>query len=399
MGTFAYKGLNADGVSVEGRITASDEVDALRQLEAQSIAPFRLAPFDERARSYERRRSRDKDRHRFMRQLAVLLKAGTSLLEAFETVSEEEPCRDLAEQARAIRQDLRSGAAVSTAMSAHMSALPEYAPRLIELGEATGELPKALSDIAAQMEHDLKSAAEIRNALAYPSFLAVAGVVAVAFIFLFVVPRFATLLGEDRSDLPAFSRWVIETGVYLRTHLAGTLAVMAGLAATGFVLLRNDRVRKAQREMLFSAPLVGDFLRASEVARWARTTGTALSGGAVLLEALRLGEAAVTSARRRQGLAEARRAIRAGDAIDHALKAHTDFDSMTLNLVRTGRASASLDEMLLFIAQMYEDEARDRAKRLTSLAEPLAILFIASVVGVIVVSLVMAMTSLYDVAI
>lgn len=398
MATYSYKGLNADGVSVEGRITASDEVDALRQLESQSIAPFQLAPFDEGARTYERRRSRDKDRYRFMRQLAVLLKAGTSLLEAFETVSEEEPCRDLAEQARAIRQDLRSGAAVSTAMATHMTQLPQYAPRLIELGEATGELPKALSDIAAQMEHDLKSAAEIRNALAYPSFLAVAGVVAVAFMFLFVVPRFATLLGEDRSDLPAFSRWVIETGVYLRTHLAGTLTAMAAMSAAAFVMLRNDRIRNAQRELLFSAPVVGDFLRASEVARWARTTGTALSGGAVLLEALRLGEAAVMSARLRQSLAEARRAIRAGDAIDHALKAHTDFDSMTLNLVRTGRASASLDEMLLFIAQVYEEEARDRAKRLTSLAEPLAILFIASVVGIIVVSLVMAMTSLYDVA-
>ena len=91
--------------------------------------------------------------------------------------------------------------------------------------------------------------------------------------------------------------------------------------------------------------------------------------------------------------------MRSGETLDDALRRYTDFDPMTLNLIRTGRASASLDEMLVFVAEIQEAEARNAAKRLTSLAEPLAILFIASVVGVIVVSLVMAMTSLYDVAI
>ena len=100
-----------------------------------------------------------------------------------------------------------------------------------------------------------------------------------------------------------------------------------------------------------------------------------------------------------QGLVEARRAIRSGEPIDAALKTHAGFDSMTINLVRTGRASASLDEMLLFVADIYEEESRNRAKRLTSLAEPLAILFIASIVGTIVISLVLAMTSIYDIAI
>ena len=95
---------------------------------------------------------------------------------------------------------------------------------------------------------------------------------------------------------------------------------------------------------------------------------------------------------------EARRSIRSGEALDEALKRHGDFDAMTTNLIKTGRISASLDEMLLFIAETHEAEAQNLAKRLTSLAEPLAIAFIASVVGVIVVSLVMAMTSLYDIA-
>ncbi|MEO1039971.1 MAG: type II secretion system F family protein [Pseudomonadota bacterium] len=396
---FVYKGLNADGATVEGRISASDRIDAQRQLEAQTIAPFELRESRATDRVYARRKARPRDRQRFMRQLAVLLRAGTPLLSAFEVMESEEPCRDLAQSASAVRRDLRSGARLSGALRSHLGAgFPEYAPRLVELGETTGDLPKAFNDIASQMEAELKSATEVRNALAYPSFLAVAGLVAVTFIFLFVVPRFAALLGEDRSDLPAFSRWVIETGVFLRAHLMQTGAVAAGLVVAVILGSRNPGLRGAVEQALMSAPVIGRFLKASETARWARICGTALSGGAPLLDALSLAEAAVRSNRRRQGLIEARRAIRSGDALDEALKRFGEFDAMTINLIKTGRISASLDEMLLFVAETHEAEAQSLAKQLTSLAEPIAIAFIAIVVGVIVVSLVMAMTSLYDVA-
>lgn len=398
MATFKYKGLNQDGGVVDGRISAVDQVDAQRQLEAQSIAPFELAETRAEDRVYERQKARPQDRHRIMRQLGVLLKAGTPLLSAFETIGSEEPCRDLAVLATKIRRDLRAGTRLSVAFKTHLDDFPEYVPRLVELGETTGELPRALADIADQMEQDLKSAAEVRNALAYPSFLAVMGVLAVAFIFLFVVPRFATLLGDDRSTLPGFSRFVIETGVYLRAHLVQTGLVIGGIGIGGYMLSLNKGFQNGLREFLFRMPVIGDFLRASEIARWSRIAGTALSGGAPLLDALSLAEAALTSLKWRQALVEARRAVRSGEHLEDALRTFTEFDAMTINLVKTGRSSASLDEMLLFVAEMYEDEAKNRAKRLTSLAEPLAVLFIASVVGAIVVSLVMAMTSLYEVA-
>lgn len=399
MPTYLYRGLNSDGAEVDGRLTAADEVEALRQLEVQHIAPFKLNEAGLEPRKYERKKARPQDRFRFMRQLSVLLKAGTPLLDAFDSLSADEPCKDLAEQALSVRRDLRSGAQLSVAMRDGFTDLPAYAPRLIELGEATGQLPKALADISTQMEHDLKAASEIRNALAYPAFLAVAGVFAIVFIFLFVVPRFANLLGDDRSSLPALSRWVIETGVFMSENMVQTGLFVAGAVAVVFALSRNKGVRASVSELMHRMPVVGSFLTASEVARWARACGTALSGGAPLVDALVLAESAVTSVRRKQGLAEARRAIRSGEPIDAALKTHAGFDSMTVNLVRTGRASASLDEMLLFVADLYEEESRNRAKRLTSLAEPLAILFIAMVVGTIVISLVLAMTSIYDIAI
>lgn len=398
MANFVYRGLNAEGVEVDGRLTASDEVDALRQLEAQAISPFKLDLATIEDRKFDRNKARPQDRFRFMRQLSVLLRAGTPLLDAFDALTSEEPCRDLANQSSQVRRALRSGTRLSDAMREGFADLPDYGPRLIELGEATGKLPKALADISSQMEADLKAKAEIRNALAYPSFLAVAGFAAVMFIFMFVVPRFAALLGDDRSNLPGFSRWVIETGVYMRENYIQVGLIALGLVFVVLALSRNSAFKKSFSDFLHRMPVVGSFLSASEIARWSRACGTALDGGATLIDSLILAEQAVESSRRKQGLVEARRAIRAGEPIDQALKTYADFDAMTVNLIRTGRASASLDEMMLFVADMYEEEARNRAKRLTSLAEPLAILFIASVVGMIVVSLVMAMSSLYDVA-
>ncbi|MGP1274831.1 MAG: type II secretion system F family protein [Caulobacterales bacterium] len=399
MATFRYRGLDPAGVTVEGRIAALDSVDAQKQLENQSIAPFELTEVRPDARKFTRNRARPADRQRFIRQLAVLIRAGTALLPAIDSLIADETCRELAMEGENIRRDLRSGARLSEAMMRHMPRLPSYAPRLVELGETTGQQARALNDIAAQMEQDLKAAAEVRNALAYPAFLAFAGLTAIIFIFMFVVPRFATLIGDDRSAMPAFSRWLIETSLLLREN-ALAVAVIAGLAVLAIVmLLRNPAARAAGYRLLESVPVISTFLRASDIARWARITGTALSGGSGLVEALQLAESAVSSRTRRIGLQEARRAIRSGDAIDVALRTHTDFDAMSLNLIKTGRSSASLDEMLLFLAGIYEDDSRNRAKQVTALAEPLAIVFIAGVIGAIVVGLVLAMTSMYDIAI
>ena len=398
MPLFDYKGLDGSGNEVDGRVTATDRIDAIKQLEHQSISPFKLEIRQTSKREFERSKARPKDRQRFMRQLAVLLRAGMPLLDAFEVVVEDEICKDLAEQAEAVRRALRSGSRLSASIVEHMTELPEYAPRLIELGEATGDLPKALNDIAAQMEQDLRAAAEVRNALAYPSFLAVMGVFAILFIFLFVVPRFANLIGDNRDQLPGLSRIVIETGLFMRGHMV-EMAVMAAIAIAGlYLLLRQPAVRAAFVELAFKMPVVGGFLRSADTARWARISGTALDGGAGLLDALALAEMTQSSSSRRQNLVETRRAIRSGEAIEVALRAQTDFDPVTINIIRTGRMSSSLGEMMLFLAEMYETEAKDRAKQLTSIAEPMAIAFIASVIGVIVISLVMAMSSLYDIA-
>lgn len=393
--SFRYKGLRADGAEVEGRISAVDEADAITQLSTQRVIPFELKA-DDIQRRFERRRARPVDRARFLRQLSMLARAGAPLLSCFDSLIEDEPCRDIAEQARLIRADLRGGSRLSAALSRRMPDLPDYAPRLVELGEATGSLPARLTEISAQMEADLAAAAEIRNALAYPAFLACAGMAAVFFIFTVVVPRFSALLADSRGEIPALSRVVLTIGEFAGANAWAVLAALAALILIVVRLTGSARIRQRLTGLAFRMPVLGGFLTASDTARWARVTATALAAGAGLIDALALAERGVLSPKLKSGLGEVRRAVRAGAMIEQALRAHTDIDAMTINLVRTGRLSGDLSGLLFFVAETGEAKTRNLAKRLTALAEPLAIAFIASIIGLVVVSLVLAMSSLYE---
>ena len=274
--------------------------------------------------------------------------------------------------------------------------MPDYASRLVELGEATGSLDVRLNEVAAQMERDLTAAEEVRNALSYPAFLAVAGFGAVIFIFMFVVPRFSTLLDNSDAEIPALSRVVLAIGTFFNAHIPWVIGGVVLLVVAAIQIWRTQALRRAVLDIAFQTPVIGSFLNASDTARWARRTGTALAAGAGLIDALALAEKGVMSERRRQGLEQARRSVRSGDPLESALRAHTRTDAMTLNLVRTGRLSGALSEMLIFVAEAGEQDAKNLAKRLTALAEPMAIAFIASIIGLIVISLVLAMSSLYS---
>lgn len=394
--TFRYRGLKSDGSTVEGRVQASNRDDAILQLSAQRISAYEVTDDANDRSKFIRRKARPADYQRLVRQIAMLVKAGSPLLASLDTLFEDEPCEELHERIKRLRRNLKAGGRLSSTLMEHLPELPDYVPRLVELGEATGSLSERLTESAEQMERDQAAADEMRNALAYPAFLASAGLVAVLLIFTFVVPRFSALLDGSSADVPLLSRLVLQVGNFFNENI---LWIGLGLALLVVAVIRaaaSKGLRAGLLDLMFKVPVASGFLKSVDSSRWARVTGAALAAGSSLLDALILAERGLMSRRNRSGMVEVRKAVRAGEPLEVAMRAHTDFEAMTLNLLRTGRLSGNLDEMLLFVAQTEEAQARNQAKRLIALAEPLAIAFIAGVIGVIVVSLVLAMSSLYD---
>ena len=401
MAVFKYKALDRNGVTVRGELEAMSETEAFETLQRRRLEAFEVGLKPESTELFgSARRIKPRDLARYVRQLATLLSAGVTLLDALGSLSRSNAHPKLAQASNAIRKDLRAGARLSAAMGEHLPQLPRYVPRLAELGEATGQSAKALSDAAERMEYEDQMRSEITTALAYPMFLAVVGGVITFLMFLFIVPRFDQMLAGNRENLPMMSKVVIGAGVGLKNNLFSVLLVFAVLIGGSVFIAKSDSLRANLRSWLERLPVVGPVLVQSDLGGWARTMGIALDNGADLLTALQLGEYGLRSARLRAGMRVVRSEIRAGRNIDEVLEENIpDFDPLTIDLVRTGRASGGLSDMLLFVGKTQEAETKELTKRLSTLAEPIAIMLIAGIVGTIVISIVMAMTSLYDFAI
>ena len=398
MPRYQYKALDKDGATVRGEVEASTQSDAYDNLQARRLDVFHIKDAPKASQLFQKRgRAKAKDMARYIRQLATLLNAGVTLLDALHSLSKSNAHPALARASNAIRKDLRSGERLSNAMEKHLPALPRYVSRLAELGEATGQSAKALTDAAERMEFEDAMRAEIRTALSYPMFLGVVGTAIVFLLFLFVVPRFGALIGDNNENLPAISKLVIGAGTNLKEHLIPILATFGAMIALILYLFRSNAARSAVRTTIEGLPLVGPVFIRSEPGGWARTVGIALDNGGDLLSALRLGQYGLRSAGLRREFEEASVGIRAGRNIDEVLdEAVPEFDPLAIDLIRTGRTSGKLASMLLFIGKTQEKEAQEMAKRLAAIAEPIAILIIAGIVGTVVISIVLAMTSLYD---
>lgn len=293
---------------------------------------------------------------------------------------------------------LTRGVGFASTLEASGIPLPAYAIQLAKAGEMTGRLGEALGDAARQMEEAEANASEIRNALVYPSVLVGAGTLAVILLFVFVVPKFGRLL-ERADELPLLAWSVLSLGRWVDGNLV--LLSMAGLAvAVGCAAVwRNATIRTKALDAAARAPLLGDWLVEAEIARWASVLA-ALAGQRVpLLDALDLANSALRFPSRRQRLVQAARRVREGVALSQALEDGEALTPTGYNLIRVGERSGELPAMLASLGRLYTEASRRRIKRLMALVEPMAILIIGSVIGVIILAVVLAITSANDIAI
>ena len=398
---FDYHARDRDGQAQQGRIEAASEVEALRKLEAQGLMPVRLerldAPRPVRS-SGGVTRVRIAEKVLLLRELTTLLSAGVTLGDALPSLAEAYAAQALGPALVSLNTHVRGGGRLSEALADARLAMPPYVLALAQAGEASGQLARSLSEAADQMELDRKSAEELRSALIYPTVLVVTGVLAVLLIFIGVVPRFAPMLRSSRGNIPEISRWVIEAGVFMRAHLDvfgfgfGALAALFGMAAS------RPALRNRVLQVMLGVPGIGPWLLQSEIGRWATVLGTLLSNRVPIVEALELSTRVLKLERLRQGLERTAQSLKQGQTLAAGLETQTWFPPARLNLIRVGERSGELPRMLLVLGQSQTDAARTTQKRLMTLIEPAAILIIGAVIGVVMVSVMMAITGMNDLA-
>ena len=262
----------------------------------------------------------------------------------------------------------------------------------------SGQLPQSLRQAVEQMEYDNRVGTEMRNALIYPAILVISGVAAVVLVFVFVVPQFSNLL-EEGNDLPWLAEVVLRSGVFFNAHSWWLLAA-TGLAVTAAVgLFRQQALRQRVASALGAVPVLKDWLSEADTARWASVMSAMLTSRVELMDALDLALRGVRISRRADKLAQVVREVRGGVALSAALKKEDALTATGYNLVRVGEQSGQLPEMLRSLALLYEENSTRRMKRFLALIEPLAILLIGGFLGLIMIGIILAITSVNEVAI
>lgn len=398
MATYKFSGINEAGERITGRVEATRKQQALSQLKERRIDAYELTEVPIKSRSRKRGKPKSSDYFYILNQLAVLLEAGITVLDAVESLKLAAEHEVIYKELNEVSAALRRGEKLSDAMASEMPNLPPIVASLAKLGEQTGTLPQVMRIVTDQLGRQEKVKSDLRSAFTYPLFLLVIGVAAVLFLLLAVVPRFGTLLGDKVNELPGLSGFVFALSNGL--HDNGLLLILVFAALVAFAVSANTspRLRSQVQGALFYLPIIGPLLRTGELANWTRTVGVAFSARANLIDAVTLARRAVDSATNKAAFDEVARDLRSGQTLDQALEKVPQIEPLILNLVRTGIKAGRLSDMLLIATETLDERLETSSKRISSLAEPIAILLIAGVIGFVVVSLVSAMTSLYDFA-
>jgi general secretion pathway protein F len=392
--SFRYVAIDRGGRQVKDTVRARDSRAAARALIAEGLTPVTVTQELARARGTKDRELTARERVGVLRQLALMVEAGVGLLEAMQTVAQGIVAAKGRQKFEAVITALKRGDSLAHAMEAHAPGFPFYVYAMLRVGEATGQVGEVLAEAAAQMEYEERLKREVTTSLFYPAFLIAAGVAVVAFMMLYAVPRFATMVGDKREAMHPLSKAVFGLSDFL-TQNWFFVAAGAVLAAVGIIAAFTQPAVKARAyAVLRQTVLIGPILRARELNAWSRLLGFSLANGVGLLEAASLARRGAPAGKFRQGLEQFERDLKGGVDVAESLSRHTELTGMDLSLLRAGAKSGSLPKMVLYVADGYDATLREGLKRLTAFIQPIAILVIAIIVAVLAIAIVLAMVSI-----
>lgn len=326
-------------------------------------------------------RVRTKQLAEFTRQLATLLEARLSLTRALEILSAQTPNQRLKKILLAVLTDIREGESFSTCLQKEPAVFNELFVSLVEVGERAGILAKTLNRLAIYLEKMANLRRKILTAMTYPAVILLVAVCAVAFLLVAVVPTFAQMFHEFGGQLPGPTQALLDSGIFLKNHGWVLLLALAIL----FVLLARMRKSPAGALLLDTVslriPVIGHLLKKNFLARFCRTLGTLLSSGVSLLPSLEVAQNVSGNQVFRGSVLRMKNRVIQGKSLLELDEIEQPFTSLIAQMIKVGEETGELDSMLLNVARFYEDELDATIEAMTSVIEPVIIVFLGVVLG------------------
>ncbi len=381
---FEWEGKDRNGKLVRGELRAAGENQVQAALRRQGV----LATKVKKRRMRSGKAIKPKDIAIFTRQLATMMKAGVPLLQSFDIVGRGNANASVAKLLNDIRSDVETGSSLSSAFRKFPKYFDNLYCNLIEAGEAAGILEDLLDRLATYMEKTEAIKSKIKSALMYPTSVIVVAFVVIAIIMIFVIPAFKEVFTSFGADLPAPTLFVIGMSEFFVAYWWLIFGVLGG--GIYFFLQawkRNERVQRVMDRALLRLPIFGALIEKSCVARWTRTLATMFAAGVPLVEALDSVGGASGNTVYGDATAKIQQEVSTGTSLTTAMTNANLFPSMVIQMTAIGEESGSIDHMLGKAADFYEAEVDDAVAGLSSLMEPVIIVFLGTIIGGIVVSM------------
>ena len=405
MAFFQYKAVTPAGEVQEGVLEASTSRAAVARLQEMGFIPIRaeeagtakVATAPPAGSSLFRRDTiSQQDIGVVTRELATLLRAGLPLDRAFEILINLAESPKIAELLGKVRNEVRGGASLSKALDGQRGTFTRFYVNMIRAGEAGGSLPTVLVRLAEYMERAKALRDNITASLTYPAFLAVVSLLAVVVLLGVVVPRFEPIFAGTGKAIPWLTQAVLFAGKVMRDY---GWAILVGLALLAFLMqrrLRDPEVRYGLDRWLVTGPIVGSMFSRIEMARFSRTLGTLLSNGVTLVAALNIVRETMGNLWLAEAVANVARELKEGRGLGRPMMETGRFPMLAVHMIMVGEETGRLDEMLMQVAETYDHEVEVAIRKALALLQPVMIVAMALVIGVIIIAILSAMLSVYD---
>jgi len=386
MAEFAWQARAASGEVVKGVMVADNAAAVEKRLRAQQLNPQKVS---KRLSLSFGSGVEAKDLVKFVRQFATMIDAGLPLVQCLDILANQEENHVFKAALSDIKQTVEQGATFSDALRRHPKIFDDLFTNLVHAGEVGGILDTILTRLATYIEKAVKLKRQVRGALAYPMTVIVIMLLVMFVLLTWVIPAFENMFIEfgAKGKLPKLTQAVIAVSNGFVNYLPFVLAGLIGIVVAAVQFYRRPLGKKFVHKMILKVPIIGGVLQKIAVARFSRTLGTLLSSGVPILDAIEIVARGAGNVVIEEGLMYARSKISEGRNLADPLSEISVFPGMVVQMVAVGEQTGALDQMLNKIADFYEDETDVAVAALTSMLEPIMMVLIGSVVGVVLVSM------------
>lgn len=399
MANFTYIAIDQKGKEKKGTVEADSKEKALLAVKAKGLVPLSVAEESILNKDISFSLSKGttvRERSLFCRQFTSLLRAGVTIIDSLGMLADQTENKGFSKAIRKVQQNIQKGETLSDSMKKFPEYFPPMLVNLVAAGEASGSLDVSFERMAVQFEKDAKLKGMIKKAMTYPMVVLVVAIAVVILMLAYVVPSFMGMFADMDMEMPGLTLAVIAASDFVQSHLFMIIGILLVLGIGIKAFVSSERGKGIISYLGVKIPKISDFTVKSSASRFARTLCTLTGSGIALVDALEIAAKTMGNTLFRDAIVDAREEVLKGVPLSEPLAHSGLFPPMVVHMIKIGEDTGDLEAMLEKLADYYDEEVELATQSLMAVIEPMIILVLAVVVGVLIGAVMMPMLSLYQ---